>query len=153
MWIEDCLNHCFVRANCHLWKPRISTFRTSNLGSIAPRAIWYMDHIYIHVHVDIFVIGQSSCNCQTASTTALLGLIVIYGTLGYLLYAHSILGLKLQGLFGTWTTHLSICVLNYSKGGKVHVTVRLPKPLRREGWLSFYKSIGCVLFAHLILNL
>ena len=75
-----------------------------------------------------------------------------YGSLDYLLFAHSILGPLFQGLFGTWTTFWSILVLKYSKFGKVHETVRLPKPLCRDGWLSHYESLGSLLFAHPIVG-
>ena len=71
-----------------------------------------------------------------------------YGSIGYLLYANLILGPYRQWLFGTWITLLSILVLKYSKLGKLHVNIRLPKPLPRVGLLSYYGSLASLLHAH-----
>ena len=71
-----------------------------------------------------------------------------YGSIGYLLYANLILGPYRQWLFGTWITLLSILVLKYSKLGKLHVNIRLPKPLPRVGLLPYYGSLASLLHAH-----
>ena len=47
-------------------KPGVSTNRTSDLRPIASKVIWYMDHNSTYMRVEIFEIGQSSCDTQTA---------------------------------------------------------------------------------------
>ena len=71
---------------------------------------------------------------------------------GSLLFSHPILGTWPQWLFAIWNTLISIWKLKYSILSKVQETVRLPKLLRRESWLSYYRSLWPLQFAHSILG-
>ena len=61
-----------------LYKPRVSSNRTPNLLPMAPRAIWCMDYISMHMRVEIIEIVQSLYYWQSAKTAVPRGLIVIF---------------------------------------------------------------------------
>ena len=69
-------------------------------------------------------------------------------SLGYLLFTPPHFDPQLRKLFDTWTTLLSLCMLKYSKLGKIGATLRLFKPQCHEGWLSFYWGLWSLPFAH-----
>ena len=50
-WLSHYLIRCVHSADSILWKPMVCTNRTSNIGPIAQRATWYMDHASHDTHV------------------------------------------------------------------------------------------------------